>query len=359
MATAHQQEEGYRRLPGHARRLFSFSDGERQQLWLGSDHLLNVRTNWATERHRRFQFGEIQAITVTGTERGRNINLILGLLSAILAVLALYFIVGLADSGPAVALGAASAAAFATFSGVFLVVNLLFGKTCVCRLYTAVQTEDLRALGRMRPARRFLEIVTPLIEAAQGEVSAEMLSHESLGAIEASQHARPMVQRDGRKETKHAAGGIHMALFVLLILGAVDAFTLGLLVFPGRQFVDIVLVTALFMTNIAALIKQTNSDLPYSVKALTWTSVFAVGFLVYSVSIVVNILSMLGGAGMFDLGSVEFPEAAWFRILTGIIGSTMLMFGVLGVLDLVRFRRTYTRMMEAEIATEEEGDSAA
>ena len=362
MATAHRRDERYRRLPGHARRLFSFTDAERQLLWLGSDHILNVRTRWATEGHRRFQLGEIQAITVTGTDRGRNINIILALISAILAVAALYFIFGLGTDTAVAALGAVSAV-FAATAGLLLVVNLLLGKTCVCRLYTAVQTEHLRALGRMRPARRFLEIVTPLIEATQGEVSPEMLSGEGLSAIQASQHARPRAGRDGHTEMKHAFGGAHMALFIMLILGAIDAFTLGLLSFPGRQFVDLALVMVLFLINIVALIKQTNTDLPYTVKALTWTSLVVVGFLVYSVSIALNLVSALGGSNLFDMGSVELPEGAWFRVLTAIIGGTMLSFGALGVLDLLRFRRAYTRMMDAEIATkeqtEEEGDGAA
>ncbi len=366
MATAHRRDERYRRLPGHARRLFTLGDAERQRLWLGSDHILNVRTNWATERHRRFQLGEIQAVTVTGTKRGRNINLILALLSAILALMALYFAVSLADTASAVVrqdlLGTGSAI-LAGLGILLLVVNLLLGKTCVCRLYTAVQTEHLRALGRMRPARRFLEIVTPLIEATQGEVSPEMLSGEGLSAIQASQHARPRAGRDGHTEMKHAFGGAHMALFIMLILGAIDAFTLGLLSFPGRQFVDLALVMVLFLINIVALIKQTNTDLPYTVKALTWTSLVVVGFLVYSVSIALNLVSALGGSNLFDMGNVELPEGTWFRVLTAIIGGTMLTFGALGVLDLLRFRRAYTRMMDAEIATkeqtEEEGDGAA
>ncbi len=358
MATAVQRDEGYRRLPGHARRFFSLGDAERQHLWLGSDHILNVRTHWATERHRRFRLDEIQAITMTGTERGRNINVILGLISAILTVMALYFIIGLPGGGPAAVLGT-SAAVFAAVGTVLLVVNVLLGKTCVCRLYTAVQTEDLRALGRMRPARRFLEIVTPAIEAAQGEVSAEMLSGEGLRAIEASQHARPMAERDSQKETIHNSGGAHMALFLMLILGAVDAFTLGLLNFPGRQLLDLALVVVLFLTNIVALIRQTNSDLPHSMKALTWTSLSVVGLLVYSVSIAVNILSMLQGSGMFDMGSVELPEGAWFRVLTAITGAAMLTLGALGVSELLRFRRTYTRLMEAEIAKEEQEDGTA
>ncbi|MCH8204176.1 MAG: hypothetical protein IID09_03385 [Candidatus Hydrogenedentes bacterium] len=358
MATAHQRDERYRRLPGRARRLFTLGDAERQHLWLGSDHILNVRTNWVTERHRRFQLGEIQTITVTGTNRGRNINFILGLLSAILTVMALYFLVGLADTGLAAVYGVGSAV-LAALCAVLLVANLALGKTCVCRLYTAVQTEHLRALGRMRPARRFLEIVTPLIEAAQGEVSAEMLSLESLGAIEASQHARPTVERDGPKETKHAAGGAHMALFFMLILGAVDAFTLGLLSFPGRQLVDLMLVAVLFLTNIIALIKQSSSDLPYAVKALTWTSLAVVGFLVYSVSFALNFMAMLQGSGPFDIENVELPEGTWFRVLTAITGGTMLLFGALGLFDLMRFRRAYARLMRAETVADTQEDGAS
>ena len=60
-----------------------------------------------------------------------------------------------------------------------------------------------------------------------------------------------------------------------------------------------------------------------------------------------------------DRRRAEVPEGGWFRVLTGTKGGKMRVLGRMGVLEVVRFRRAYARMIEAEIATEEEGDSAA
>jgi hypothetical protein len=53
----------------------------------------------------------------------------------------------------------------------FLVANLLLGPTCVCHLKTAVQTEELPSLRRLRRARKVLARLRPLIVAAQGELT--------------------------------------------------------------------------------------------------------------------------------------------------------------------------------------------
>jgi hypothetical protein len=52
-----------------------------------------------------------------------------------------------------------------------LLINNLLGPSCVCHLRTAVQTEELSSLNRLRRARKLLNRIRPLIAAAQGELS--------------------------------------------------------------------------------------------------------------------------------------------------------------------------------------------
>jgi hypothetical protein len=58
----------------------------------------------------------------------------------------------------------------------FLAANTLMGPTCVCHLKTAVQTEELTPLRRLRRARKVLARVRPLIVAAQGELTPEEIA---------------------------------------------------------------------------------------------------------------------------------------------------------------------------------------
>ena len=54
-----------------------------------------------------------------------------------------------------------------------LLINLALGPTCACHIRTAVQTERLSALNRVRTARKFIARVEPLIAAAQDVVASE------------------------------------------------------------------------------------------------------------------------------------------------------------------------------------------
>jgi len=65
----------------------------------------------------------------------------------------------------------------AGFFGLPLLINILRGRTCRCFLRTAVQTEQLPPLSRVRRAQKVFARIRPLIAAAQGgELSPEMIS---------------------------------------------------------------------------------------------------------------------------------------------------------------------------------------
>ena len=150
-------------------------------LWLGEDHLLGVVSHGFSEEYKRFYFRDIQAIIIRKTDGGRIGNIIL-----------------LALAVPALIAALVSSAGFNIFwfivTGIFLLfvlLNTLGGPTCVCHLRTAVQTDSLPSLGRIRRARKVLARLRPLIAEAQGqldpaEIPARMVQLASTSAIMAA-----------------------------------------------------------------------------------------------------------------------------------------------------------------------------
>lgn len=143
----------YSKLPG-----LGTGGMQRFRLWLGPDHLLQVASTAIGERYKRFYFADIQAFVVRRTAG------YMGWSIAWIGIAALFGLMAAAvDLTPA-------KITFAGIAGAFLVVlliHLAFGPTCECTVRTAVQTEHLVSLKRLRTARRVLTQLRPLIEAAQ------------------------------------------------------------------------------------------------------------------------------------------------------------------------------------------------
>lgn len=142
------------------RRFFSVAAMARTSLWLGPDHLLFVESSGFNESYKRFYFRDIQALTLRRTNTARNINIILGVITFFFGFLGLAVVHD--DIGKIFMLG------FAAIFGLLLTVNAVGGTSCRCYLKTAVQTEELSALSRLRRARKVLNKIRPLIVAAQG-----------------------------------------------------------------------------------------------------------------------------------------------------------------------------------------------
>ena len=160
----------YRRLPGRAASLASY-----HRLWLGPDHLLSVRATGYSEEYKRFYFRDIQAILIGKKDSWKTWNLIWGSASGLVVFIglmstsggALFFWLGLGG-----------------FLFLLLLVNLLSGPTCVCHIRTAVQTEPLPTLKRLRTARQVIMRLKPRIEEAQGVLAAERLQAKAaLGPV--------------------------------------------------------------------------------------------------------------------------------------------------------------------------------
>lgn len=155
----------YRRLTrARLRSAFAVAITSRASLWLGPDHLLVIDTNGYTERYKRFYFRDIQAITIVLNRRRSVWNWILGLLVGFSA--AIWWSYFFSNGG--FSIGLAIFGGCILLLGVPLVLNNLFGPTCTCHLQTAVQTEHLCSLARLRKARKVMGLLRPLILQAQG-----------------------------------------------------------------------------------------------------------------------------------------------------------------------------------------------
>lgn len=156
----------YNRLPGKKRGPFWGYD----TLWLGKDHLLRIDSKVFVENYKRFYYGDIQAIVTRKTAQGKILNILLGLLGGLFIFLA-------------VQLGEIGLTVFGILAGLTLfslLINWLRGPTCVCHLHTAVQTEKLPSLNRLRTTRKAMNRLRPLIEKAQGAITPEALQTKVL-----------------------------------------------------------------------------------------------------------------------------------------------------------------------------------
>ena len=157
----------YRKLPGRGLGWAGFA-----RVWVADDHLLEVNSLLISERYRRFFFKDITAIVIRRTKARLYWNIahgILGLGGALLAGGLWWGGTLVSEQEPRIMLWvfAGMIAPFALFFIILLFINILLGPTCRCHLQTAADWHPLTAPTRLRPARRFLARLTPLIEAAQ------------------------------------------------------------------------------------------------------------------------------------------------------------------------------------------------
>ena len=264
------EDIAYTRLPARGRRAFGLLDPGRYELHLGGDHVLHLCRGLFKETYKRFYFHDIQAVVVGRTSARGSMNLLLAgasLLSASLAVT-----VSITWSWDA-------AVVLAVVAGIPLLLlawNTALGPTCRCRLCTAVQTEDVAAMGRMRRAEATLAILGPLIEAAQGRLTPEALGADSeeLIAVEASTHAAPLTAAPASSPTHlhHEHGTYHAACFWLLLAGGATILVDVFWQHRVKNLVDASLFLAEAIVVVLALRRQQNSDLPRGLQTVTWAS---------------------------------------------------------------------------------------
>lgn len=161
----------YRKLPGQGSSLVGYTT-----LHQGLDHLLQVNATGYSESYKRFYFRDIQAFLVVRTGYWTLAHVLTGVVGFGSLSLSLIFLV---TGNPDWQVGGYIMGSVALALAVALGFSLLAGPACRCAIRTAVQTERLPSLSRLRRARRVIERLRPAIEEAQaqlGTVSAGPIS---------------------------------------------------------------------------------------------------------------------------------------------------------------------------------------
>lgn len=122
------------------------------KLYMAEDHVLQIYSRFGVEDYQRFYLQDIQAVVAARTHRGTVYSLLLLGLAALAALGIGVWDWSAAVFGPVIALLAAA-----------VIVNVLRGPTCLATITTAVQTERLHSLHRLRNARRFMDALRPAV----------------------------------------------------------------------------------------------------------------------------------------------------------------------------------------------------
>lgn len=167
---------------------FTIVSVTRSNLWVGKDHLLGVDTEGYTEKYKRFYFRDVQAVTLRRTSRALVIGVVTGAMTALFALL----VIAIDDI--------AGKWVFGILGGVCAIpflLNFIYGPTCKCELRTAVQTENVPSMSRVRRARKVLNRIRPLIAEAQGQLAAEEIPLRFREMIAAPDNEPPIIQPPG------------------------------------------------------------------------------------------------------------------------------------------------------------------
>ena len=259
-----KKEKEYRKLPGTKK---GFIVG-RYTLWQGVDHLLHVYSRVGVEDYKRFYFNDIQAIITRKTITGKVQNGVLGFLLLLFTL-------------PAILNDGGWSAFWAAFAGVLLIlllINLYRGPTCETKLLTAVQTEKLHSLHRLRTAFKVMDRLRSQIESAQGRLAREDLGKIPARRVNDNAAKGPSLQAAKSETTaRHEKGRSHLVLFGLLVLDGVLATSGFLFTHVIVTILSSVAGICMGIFVITALVKQHNSDISKALRAITWTCLGFVG----------------------------------------------------------------------------------
>jgi hypothetical protein len=215
-----------------------------------------------------------------------------------------------------------------------------------------VHTHPLASLKRVRAARRVFERVSPLIAAAQGELSPDQVSWEPAAA--AAMTAAATAAAPGRlvsrppEPVRHEAGGFHQLLFAMLLLDVVITAVDFLVNNLGLTLASTLLTFAILGILITALVRQQQSDIPTKLRRLTWVTLgylillMALGYVHLMVMSVQNPRIQGDQWEWLKLVSQQSPDESVLLLvmyLLSIFGSLAL--GLLGMLALREHHRNH------------------
>jgi hypothetical protein len=247
----------YRRLPGRARSVMSSI-----RLWQGKDHLLLCSSTSFSEDYKRFYYSDIQVITVRKTVTREVRSILLVALAGVLGLIAFQFEDWLRDF-------------WGVLAGLLLffsLVDWLRGPTCICHLQTAIQTVHLSSLNRLRTARKTMARLKPLIDEAQGTLTAEEIQSKMSASTEAAPSLSQVLRPPGGVTTMpppHYHGKAHLILYLLMLADAPITYLSAFHESRWTTVTGALWTAASLVCVIVALVRQRESDMPRRLKNLS------------------------------------------------------------------------------------------
>ena len=256
----------YQRLPGKKK---GFLIGHHT-LWQGSDHLLQIYSRLGVEDYKRYYFDDIQAIITRKTGTGRIQNIVIGALSGLFCLFAV-------TSGGGWSIFHATMAAVILL---ILLINALKGPTCETVLLTAVQTEKLYSLHRLKTTQPVMNRLRSIIERRQGRINPAIFDQQSGSASAYRTNRSPGgANKRSLKAQKHERGRMHLFLFALLISDGLIVAASFMLTHVALTLLGSAVTMLLGICVVVALVKQHESNLKRPLRTLTWA---ALGYVCFS-----------------------------------------------------------------------------
>lgn len=260
------EKSSYQRLPGKKKGLLI----GYHTLWQGTDHLLQIYSRLGVEDYKRYYYDDIQAIVTRKTGTGKIQNIVVGALSGLFCLFAV------TSSGGWSFFHAAVAATIL----LILMINVLRGPTCETVLLTAVQTEKLHSLHRLKKTEPVMNRLRSIIERRQGRINPNTFDKQSLSSS-APRASRPPegARKPGPNAPKHERGQVHLILFALLVADGLIVAASFMLTHIALTLMGTAVTMLLGISVVVALVKQHESDLKRPLRTMTWA---ALGYVCFS-----------------------------------------------------------------------------
>jgi lysylphosphatidylglycerol synthetase-like protein (DUF2156 family) len=345
------KEKKYVPLPGRGRKFFGFIDPGRYRLWLVEDHILNVRSTGFSEKCKRFYLKDIQAIVISRTTTATTVNMLLVMLMLFFGLILLLALFRWESHVSVIII-------FSILTGMLALIfaaNMILGPTCLCRLHTDVQVEDLIALSRLRTAQRTISILKPLIEAAQGALTPlelETPSREHV-RVAASQHALSpesiLAGKSGEPAlaetpaSRHESGNIHFMVFLILLVLALTSYIDIFFQHYAKNLVDTILFVAMMVMAVVAIRRHRKTDIPPGIRRIPWAALIIsiASFFFMQVYQAIYYMSNPGSLDTrFEL-NIKY-EGPVFVAYCAVVAIAFSLMGILGLIRLSRFRAAYS-----------------
>ena len=348
----------YKRLPGQKRAMFAVSGVSRYSLWAADDHLIYIENEGYMESCKRFYYRDIQAFIARKTVLGQIMNLALSVFTAGRLIWLLHAINREWHIAAIIILG--------IITGLFAVslpANILKGATCVFFIRTAVQTERIRSIERMRTAMKVIKMLSERIASEQGNLThdhitmmqEEIIRQEEDAKIIEAQAKSTREQKKKKQPLKPYASNAHLVLFMLLLADFAHNCLQFLYTDPNMYLSAVALTLAIVTSDIFALVKQTRTRIWTGIKTLTWIVPAYLTALYFLNNIMVTFFSITRMP--MDSSSWKVyreiysmsPFDSWFRMIMLLFGAVCSgALGGIGLIMLNRFNKS-----------EQAGDTAA